>query len=181
MRAIQDPAEAAKFASLVIRRHLPDPAYRIFLFGSRASGSAVERSDIDIGIEGPAPLPHAALAAIQDELEEAPTLLRSMSSISGVCRRNFAKSRNNASNCDKISIAASRFHARRHASGRGSRPPQGSDRPRFSGSRFRLSYAGNSSRPISKSSTTPSAPHPGPVFARHSGTGSSTTIRSGSI
>jgi hypothetical protein len=29
MRAIQDPADAAKYAALVIRRHLPDPAYRI--------------------------------------------------------------------------------------------------------------------------------------------------------
>jgi predicted nucleotidyltransferase len=74
MRAIQDPADAAKFAASVIRRHLPDPVYRIFLFGSRATGSAAERSDIDIGIEGPAPVPHPALAAIHDELEEAPTL-----------------------------------------------------------------------------------------------------------
>jgi predicted nucleotidyltransferase len=71
---IQDPGDAAKFAALVIRRHLPDPAYRIFLFGSRATGSAAERSDIDIGIEGPTPVPHPALAAIHDELEEAPTL-----------------------------------------------------------------------------------------------------------
>jgi predicted nucleotidyltransferase len=74
MRAIRDPADAAKFAAWVIRRHLPDPAYRIFLFGSRATGSAAERSDIDIGIEGPAPVPHSALAVINDELEEAPTL-----------------------------------------------------------------------------------------------------------
>ena len=74
MRAIRDPADAAKYAALVIRRHLPDPAYRIFLFGSRATGSAVERTDIDIGIEGPAPVPHSALAAIRDELDEAPTL-----------------------------------------------------------------------------------------------------------
>jgi len=74
MRAIRDPGEAAKFAAAVIRRHRPDPAYRIFLFGSRATGAAGERSDIDIGIEGPAPVPRAALAAINDELEEAPTL-----------------------------------------------------------------------------------------------------------
>ena len=74
MRAIRDPADAAKFAALVIRRHLPDPAYRIFLFGSRATGSAAESSDIDIGIEGPAPVPGQALAAIHNELEEAPTL-----------------------------------------------------------------------------------------------------------
>ena len=74
MQAIRDPIDAARFAASVIRRHLPDPAYRVFLFGSRATGSAGERSDIDIGIEGPAPVPRAALAAIYDELEEAPTL-----------------------------------------------------------------------------------------------------------
>jgi predicted nucleotidyltransferase len=74
MRAIRDPADAAKFAAGVIRRHVPDPAYRIFLFGSRATGSANQRSDIDIGIEGPAPVPVSALAAIHEELEEAPTL-----------------------------------------------------------------------------------------------------------
>ena len=74
MRAISDPADAAKFAAEVIRRHVPDPVYRVFLFGSRAAGSATARSDIDIGIEGPAPVPRSALAAIQEELEEAPTL-----------------------------------------------------------------------------------------------------------
>jgi hypothetical protein len=31
-------------------------------------------TDIDIGIEGPAAVPNPALAAIQDELDEAPTL-----------------------------------------------------------------------------------------------------------
>jgi predicted nucleotidyltransferase len=74
MRAISDAADAARFAAAVIRRHLPDPAYSVFLFGSRAIGSEAERSDVDIGIEGPAPVPRATLAAIQDELEEAPTL-----------------------------------------------------------------------------------------------------------
>jgi predicted nucleotidyltransferase len=74
MRAISDPADAAKFAAEVIRRHFPDPAYRIFLFGSRATGAAAERSDIDIGIEGPAPQCPASRLPIQDELEEPPTL-----------------------------------------------------------------------------------------------------------
>lgn len=74
MQAIRDPIDVAKFAAAVIRCHVPDLAYRVFLFGSRATGSAGERSDIDIGIEGPAPVPRAALAAIQDELDEAPTL-----------------------------------------------------------------------------------------------------------
>src|SRR5712691_3298198 len=74
MQAIVDPTEAAKFAAAVVRRHLSDPAYRVFLFGSRAAGAARDRSDIDIGIEGPGPVPRAALAAIHEELEEAPTL-----------------------------------------------------------------------------------------------------------
>jgi len=40
MQALRDPMDAAKFAASVIRRHVPDPAYRVFLFGSRATGSA---------------------------------------------------------------------------------------------------------------------------------------------
>ena len=32
------------------------------------------RYDIDIGIEGPAPVPREAMALIEEELEEAPTL-----------------------------------------------------------------------------------------------------------
>ena len=48
MQAIRNPDDAAKFAASVIRRHLPDPAYRVFLFGSRATGSAGERSDIEL-------------------------------------------------------------------------------------------------------------------------------------
>jgi predicted nucleotidyltransferase len=74
MHAISGPAAAISFAASVVRRHLPDPAYRIFLFGSRAAGSAHARSDIDVGIEGPGPVPRETLAAIGEELEEAPTL-----------------------------------------------------------------------------------------------------------
>jgi predicted nucleotidyltransferase len=107
MRAISDAAGAANFAAAVIRRHLPDPAYRVFLFGSRATGSEARRSDIDIGIEGPAPVPRSALAAIEDELEEAPIpSIRSMSSISRACRRSSARSRSRVSRCDQNSIAA---------------------------------------------------------------------------
>jgi predicted nucleotidyltransferase len=58
----------------VIRRHLPDPAYRIFLFGSRATGTAGERSDIDIGIEGPAPVPGVILVKKNTRLSRSPNL-----------------------------------------------------------------------------------------------------------
>ena len=74
MEAIRNPVDAAKFAASVIRRHLPDPTFRVFLFGSRAADSAGERSDIDTGIEGPRPVSRVALAAIHDEIEDAPTL-----------------------------------------------------------------------------------------------------------
>lgn len=74
MRILQNPDEATRYAASVVRRHLPDTAYRVFLFGSRAAGTARDRSDIDIGIEGPAAVPRLTLAAIEDELDEAPTL-----------------------------------------------------------------------------------------------------------
>jgi predicted nucleotidyltransferase len=72
MKTLRGPEEAASFAAALVRRHLPDPAYRIFLFGSRAEGSAHDRSDI--GIEGPKPVPRDALSLIHEELEDAPTL-----------------------------------------------------------------------------------------------------------
>ena len=74
MKALRDATEAMTYAVEVVRRHLPDPAYRVFLFGSRAEGRADPRSDIDIGIEGPGPVPREAMALIEEELEEAPTL-----------------------------------------------------------------------------------------------------------
>ncbi len=74
MHAIVDPTGAAEFVATIVRRHLPDPAYRVFLFGSRATGKGHDRSDIDIGIEGPSRVPREVLAAIHEEIEEAPTL-----------------------------------------------------------------------------------------------------------
>lgn len=58
----------------IVRRVTGSPAYRVFLFGSWAAGRARERSDIDIGIEGPAPLDPAAMLEIRDACEALPTL-----------------------------------------------------------------------------------------------------------
>lgn len=74
MKVLRTAEEAIQFAAETVRRHLPDPAYRIFLFGSRAAGTAHTRSDIDIGIEGPGPVRAETLAALHDEFDEAPTL-----------------------------------------------------------------------------------------------------------
>jgi predicted nucleotidyltransferase len=65
--------DAAKFAASVIRRHVPDTACRVVLFGSRSAGG---RSDIEIGIEIPATVSRVALAAIHDEFEEARRFIR---------------------------------------------------------------------------------------------------------
>jgi hypothetical protein len=39
MYVIHYPAEAARYAAAIVRRHLPGPSYRVFLFGSRGTGS----------------------------------------------------------------------------------------------------------------------------------------------
>lgn len=48
--------------------------FRVFLFGSRATGDARPRSDFDIGVIGPSPLPIKDFFAIEDDLEALPTL-----------------------------------------------------------------------------------------------------------
>lgn len=58
----------------IVRRVLRDPAYRVVLFGSWASGEARARSDIDIGIEGPASVRPEALAEIRTASDALPTL-----------------------------------------------------------------------------------------------------------
>lgn len=55
----------------IVRKHLPDPAYRVFIFGSRAEGTNRKFSDVDIGILGPRPVPNQTLFKIEDELEES--------------------------------------------------------------------------------------------------------------
>ena len=50
--------------------------YSIVLFGSRAHGTAGERSDFDLGITGPSPVPLKTFFQIGDFLEQLPTLFR---------------------------------------------------------------------------------------------------------
>jgi predicted nucleotidyltransferase len=58
----------------IVRRATRSPGYRVFLFGSHVSGEAGPRSDIDIGIEGPAPLDADVMQAIREACERLPTL-----------------------------------------------------------------------------------------------------------
>ncbi|TSC84194.1 MAG: DNA polymerase, beta-like region [Microgenomates group bacterium Gr01-1014_16] len=66
-----DPRIAAEIRS-IIRKHLPDPAYKIFVFGSRAEGDKHRKfSDVDIGILGPTPVPIMMFFDIEDSLENS--------------------------------------------------------------------------------------------------------------
>jgi len=60
----------------ILSRHLDLEKYQAFFFGSRVSGGGDARSDIDLGIEGPEPVPAEAMLAIQEALEQLPTLYK---------------------------------------------------------------------------------------------------------
>jgi predicted nucleotidyltransferase len=64
----------ARQVSAIARRTIGDPAYRAVLFGSWASGTARQRSDIDIGIEGPSGVDPAAMQRIREACDALPTL-----------------------------------------------------------------------------------------------------------
>ena len=59
----------------VMRDHARElTGFRVLLFGSRAEGITKERSDFDIGVAGPHPLPLEVFYRIDDPLDELPML-----------------------------------------------------------------------------------------------------------
>jgi len=50
--------------------------HRVFLFGSRVTGDARPHSDFDIGVVGDTPLPLNDFYAIEDQLDDLPTLYK---------------------------------------------------------------------------------------------------------
>lgn len=50
--------------------------HRVLVFGSRARGDAKPRSDFDIGVIGETPLPLEDFYALEDLIENLPTLYR---------------------------------------------------------------------------------------------------------
>lgn len=60
----------------IIGRYLDLEVYQIFFFGSRVTGKGNEKSDIDVGIEGPRPVPPKIMWQIEDEIENLPTLYK---------------------------------------------------------------------------------------------------------
>lgn len=66
--------EVARQVARIVRRVIGDRAYRVFLFGSWASGEARRRSDIDIGIQGPGRVEPALMLEIREACEALNTL-----------------------------------------------------------------------------------------------------------
>jgi predicted nucleotidyltransferase len=58
----------------IVKRTTKDPAYRVVLFGSWASGTPRTRSDIDIGVQGPQRIDPVTLQAIRAACDALPTL-----------------------------------------------------------------------------------------------------------
>lgn len=50
--------------------------YKLFFFGSRVTGRGDDRSDFDIGIEGPNPVSSDIMGDIKEALEEFPSLYK---------------------------------------------------------------------------------------------------------
>ena len=55
----------------IVLKHVDSQRHTVFLFGSRAAGNNGRYADIDIGIEGEAPLASATIGAIYEELEQS--------------------------------------------------------------------------------------------------------------
>ena len=57
-----------------VQKFLDIELYKLFIFGSEATGMADRRSDIDIGIFGPQPVSGAVMQQIREDLETLRTL-----------------------------------------------------------------------------------------------------------
>jgi len=60
----------------IFGKYLDLKLYKVFFFGSRIKEDNFPRSDIDIGVLGPKPLPSEIKLKIEEELENLPTLYK---------------------------------------------------------------------------------------------------------
>ena len=62
--------------SKILTKYLDLNEYKAFFFGSRVMGHSSPRADIDLGIEGPCPIPAPIRLQIEEELENLPILYK---------------------------------------------------------------------------------------------------------
>ncbi len=58
----------------IVAQHLDLDQYQLIFFGSRVAGRGGPRSDIDVGILGPKPIPLGVMRAMREAVEDVPTL-----------------------------------------------------------------------------------------------------------
>lgn len=63
-------AQEARIVRAILAAHLP-PGVAVSVFGSRARGAAKPWSDLDLALEGAAPLPLSVLAALAEAFDES--------------------------------------------------------------------------------------------------------------
>jgi predicted nucleotidyltransferase len=63
--------ELTALLKAIVRQHLPDERYQIFIYGSRAEGTNRPFSDVDLGIMGPQPVSNLILSDIEEDLENS--------------------------------------------------------------------------------------------------------------
>ena len=64
----------------ILNKHLDLREYSVFFFGSRVKKEGNDRSDIDLGVEGPRPVSLDAWQNIQEEIDN----LRTLCSVSNI-------------------------------------------------------------------------------------------------
>lgn len=71
------PVEKLKKEILdITEKYLDLNRYKVFFFGSRITGKADERSDIDIGIDGAESVPPEIFSQIEEEIDQLPILYK---------------------------------------------------------------------------------------------------------
>jgi len=68
--------EITEAITKIVKKWISYDHYRVFYFGSRADGTAHERSDYDIGIDAGKKISAKVMIEIQEELDQLPTLLK---------------------------------------------------------------------------------------------------------
>ena len=59
----------------ILKKYLDLAHYHVFFFGSRSSGNGTDRSDIDVGVDGPR-IPTNTWLIIREEFENFPLLYK---------------------------------------------------------------------------------------------------------
>lgn len=58
----------------IVRKHLPDARWQLWVFGSQVRGDVLPSSDLDLAVLGPGPVPKTIWVRIKEEIDDLPTV-----------------------------------------------------------------------------------------------------------